>query len=172
MKIPELVSLSASAILVHSATTLASSAPTDYSGRWEITTAFPGGSYVAGLNLVSEGNRYTGRGGYLVPGGIFPFKYTGLEAKDALHLQVLASDGKTAIGELVLTQKAGVLSGGGKLQDVPITVTAPFIYSPATPCAPKRLMHTETTRTESTAHLPEIHKRVPSTWRAQWSAIP
>jgi len=124
MKIPVLVSLSASAILVHSATTLASSASTDYSGRWEITTAFPGGSYVAGLNLVSEGNRYTGRGGYLVPGGIFPFKYTGLEAKDALHLQVLASDGKTAIGELVLTQKAGVLSGGGKLQDVPITVTA------------------------------------------------
>ena len=51
MKIPVLVSLSASAILVHSATTLASSASTDYSGRWEITTAFPGGSYVASVSM-------------------------------------------------------------------------------------------------------------------------
>lgn len=124
MKISRIRSLSASALLMYAASAFSSGAVTDYSGRWEVTTAFPGGSYVAGLNLVSEGGRYSGRGGYLVPGGSFPFKYIGTAAKDGLHLQVLASDGKTAIGSLVLMQKAGVLSGDGKLQDVPIVVTA------------------------------------------------
>src|SRR5262245_14673892 len=96
----------------------------NYSGRWEVTTVFPGGSYVAGLNLVFDGKGYKGRGGYLVPEGTFPFKYAGIGQPDGLHLEVLASDGKTAIGTLVLKQQAGALSGSGKLHDVAITLTA------------------------------------------------
>lgn len=116
--------LSASVLLLYGALAVASADLPDYSGRWEVTTTFPGGSYVAGLNLVSEGDHYTGRGGYLVPGGTFPFKYAGVAEKDGLHLQVLASDGKSVIGELLLKQSAGALSGKGKLQDVPVVVIA------------------------------------------------
>jgi amidase len=114
-----------------------SASSSDFAGRWELTTVFPGGSYVAGLNLMTDGSGYKGRGGYLVPGGIFPFRYVGIEQKNGLHLQILASDGTTAIGDLVLRLKAGVLSGGGKLHEIPITVTGrrPLVHPTGAPTA-------------------------------------
>ncbi len=91
-------------------------------GRWEVTTSYPGGSFVAGLDLDADANRYTGRSGYLVPDFVFPYKFAGAAQKDGLHLQILAPDGTTLIGKLVLTGNASTLSGEGTLHDNPITL--------------------------------------------------
>jgi acetamidase/formamidase len=91
-------------------------------GRWEVTTTYPGGSFVAGLDLNAEGGRYSGSSGYLVP-DFFPYRYSGDLQKDRLHLQVLAPDGKTAIGDLLLTTRAGSLVGNGMLHDIAITIS-------------------------------------------------
>jgi hypothetical protein len=39
----------------------------DITGRWEVTTSYPGGSYVAGLDLIFQQDKYKGRSGWLVP---------------------------------------------------------------------------------------------------------
>jgi amidase len=96
----------------------------DVSGRWEVTTRFAGGSYVAGLNLLADGTGYKGRGGFLVPGSDFPFLYAGTREKDGLHLTILAADGKTRLGDLLLKPNSSALSGSGQLEGVPITVIA------------------------------------------------
>jgi acetamidase/formamidase len=106
-----------------SANSLAAGAPADLSGRWELTTASANGSYVAGLNLTKDANGYKGRGAYLVPSGDFPFWYVGSEKSDGLHLQILGADGKSAIGDLLVTEKSGALKGAGHLYGLPITVT-------------------------------------------------
>src|ERR1700728_3466358 len=90
-------------------------------GRWEVTTSYAGGSFVAGLDLEADANRYTGRSGYLVPDFVFPYKFAGAAQKDGLHLQILAPDGTTVIGKLVLSGNASSLSGEGTLHDNPIT---------------------------------------------------
>jgi hypothetical protein len=46
---------------------LGASSDSDFTGRWEITTSYPGGSYVAGLDLTVQQERYRGRSGWLVP---------------------------------------------------------------------------------------------------------
>ncbi|HEY6454196.1 MAG TPA: acetamidase/formamidase family protein [Steroidobacteraceae bacterium] len=96
----------------------------EVTGRWEVTTEFAGGSYVAGMNLIANETGYKGRGGYLVPGSDFPFLYAGTRQKDGLHLTILAANGKTRLGELLLKSQSGALNGKGQLEGVPITVSA------------------------------------------------
>lgn len=94
-----------------------------FTGRWEVTTDYPGGSFVAGLELTAEAWKYAGKSGYLVPDGAW-YKYSGEGQKNVLSLQISYLSGTTVIGELVLTAKHGMLSGKGTLHDVPITVSA------------------------------------------------
>ena len=42
-------------------------ASADVTGRWEVTTTYPGGSYVAGLNVTQEEDKYKAKSGWLVP---------------------------------------------------------------------------------------------------------
>jgi amidase len=111
-------------IALFTVSAMASEASHDLSGRWEVTTTSATVSYVAGLNLARDGNGYKGRGGYLVPSGDFPFNYAGSERSDGLHLQILGADGKTPIGELLLSEKSEAMKGMGHLYGLPITVTA------------------------------------------------
>ena len=94
----------------------------DFSGRWEVTTGYAGGSWVAGLDLAADAGRYRGTSGYLVPDGVF-YQYAGELQKDGLHLSVLAPDGKTEIGHLLLNFRAGNLTGSGVLRDVAVTLS-------------------------------------------------
>src|SRR5712691_10486442 len=100
------------ACLLVSAAAFGGEGTTEFSGRWEVTTKYPGGSFVAGLDLKSDSGHYVGRSGYLVPDGIF-YKYSGSIERGVLHLQVLAPDDKTMVGDLLLTARAGALSGKG-----------------------------------------------------------
>src|ERR1700736_6496842 len=74
----------------------------DFTGRWEVTTTYPGGAFVAGLDLTSRDDEYEGKSGYLVPDCCW-YHYAGTREKDGLHLQVLGPDSKSEIGKLVLT---------------------------------------------------------------------
>src|SRR5437588_9913552 len=67
----------------------------EFTGRWEVTTDYPGGSFVAGLELAAAAGKYTGKSGYLVPDSYW-YKYSGVLQKDGLHLEILGPDGKTA----------------------------------------------------------------------------
>jgi acetamidase/formamidase len=121
-------------LTIASANALAASGPQDFKGRWEVTTSYPGGTYVAGLDLVADSDRYTGRSAYLVPDFMFPFRYAGTLQKDGLHLQILAPDNTKVIGDLVLTVTKDTLSGRGTLQDVPIVLSGRRpLPRPATP---------------------------------------
>jgi acetamidase/formamidase len=102
----------------------AASAGPDLAGRWEVTTSYPGGTFVAGLELTTDGSQYLGRSGYLVPDDVFPYKFSGIVQKDGLHLKILPPEGAEVFGSLVLTEKNGVLSGSGLLHNLPITVSA------------------------------------------------
>jgi amidase len=95
--------------------------PNSFTGRWEVTTTYPGGFFVAGLDLTAEGSHFNGRSGYLVP-DFSPFKYAGELEKDGLHLSILAPDGKTSLGSLVMTLKAGALSGKGTFRGMSIAL--------------------------------------------------
>jgi amidase len=96
------------------------SADADFSGRWEITTRYPGGQFSAGLNLREVSGSFEGRSAYLVPDGFF-YRYRGSSEKGILHLKILAPDDKTVVGELNLTLHAGTLAGSGSIHEVPVT---------------------------------------------------
>lgn len=99
-------------------------AATDLTGRWEVTTSYPGGSFVAGLDLQKDAaGRYSGKSGYLVPDGFF-YQYAGSLEKGVLHLQILEPDGKTSLGAVALTAKGSDLTGKGTIREVPVTVSA------------------------------------------------
>jgi amidase len=136
---------------------LAASSGSEFSGRWEVTTSYPGGSYVAGLDLTGDADHYTGRSGYLVPDW-FWFKYVGGIQKDGLHLQVLAPDGTTVIGELLLAIKSGVLSGRGSLRSIPVAISG---HRPLTRPGNAPTVHTYEPqvyyRTFSGANPPALH---------------
>ena len=102
---------------------LASGPASSFGGRWEVTTTWTGGSFVAGLNLQEKGVHYTGRSGYLFPDGYF-YKYKGELQRGRLHLQVLAPDNKTLVGEIQLRPDPSGLTGSGMLHDIPITLSA------------------------------------------------
>jgi amidase len=95
----------------------------EFAGRWEVTTTYPGGSFVAGLDLLSahEGI-YEGKSGYLVPDSYW-YHYAGDLQKDGLHLKILGADGKSEIGSLLLKINKGALTGSGVLHGVAITTS-------------------------------------------------
>jgi acetamidase/formamidase len=101
---------------------LAASSGPDFTGRWEVTTSYPGGSYVAGLDLTAHDKVYDGKSGYLVPDCCW-YAYSGALEKDGLHLKVLGPDGKSEFGRLTLTINKGVLAGLGVLHEVPVTIS-------------------------------------------------
>jgi acetamidase/formamidase len=134
----------------------AASSGSEFSGRWEVTTSYPGGSYVAGLDLNGDADHYTGRSGYLIPDWYW-FKYAGGLQRDGLHLQILAPDGTSVIGDLLLTTRGGLLSGKGSLRTIPVTLSG---HRPLTrPNAPT--IHTYEPqvyyRTFSGANPPALH---------------
>lgn len=104
-----------------SASALCANGPLILGGRWEVTTSYAGGSYVAGLDLTADGDRYRGQGGYLIPDNTFPYKYAGELQKDGLHLHIFGPYGP-AVGEVLLTLKGDGLSGKGTLHDQPIVL--------------------------------------------------
>jgi len=106
-----------------STTTLGASNSSNFVGRWEVTTSYPGGTYVAGVDLATDSDRYKGRSGYLVPDFAFPYKYAGERQKDGLHLHILGPNGTTILGDLLLTVTAGTLSGKGTLHGLPIVLS-------------------------------------------------
>ncbi len=110
----------ATSFLVCADTQGATSAP-DLTGRWEVTTSYPGGSFVAGLDLAVEAGKYSGKSGYLVPDGYW-YKYSGALQHDGLHLRILGPDGKTEIGSLVLGLHGVELTGKGVIHDVPLSL--------------------------------------------------
>jgi amidase len=100
----------------------AKSAGADFTGRWEVTTTYPGGVFVAGLDLTAQADKYEGKSGYLVPDYIFPYKYRGSGDKDELDVEILAPDRQTAIGNLHLRVSNGKLFGKGLVHSLPVTV--------------------------------------------------
>ncbi len=129
----------------------------DFTGRWEVTTSYPGGVYVAGLDLSTDAGRYTGRSAYLVPDMSW-FKYAGGVQKDGLHLQILAPDGTTVIGNLVLQRTGNTLSGTGVLRNIPLKLSG---HRPLTRPADAPRVHTFDPqvyyRTFSGANPPALH---------------
>ena len=103
---------------------LALSGDPDLAGRWEVTTTYPGGSFVAGLDLQKDASgKFTGKSGYLVPDGFF-YSYSGTLEKGTLQLQILQPDGTTSMGSLALKAKGKELIGTGTIRQVPVTVSA------------------------------------------------
>jgi amidase len=99
---------------------LAVGADPDIAGRWELTTSYPGGSYVAGLDLVAQQDKYRGRSGWLIPDwGVF--YYEGARANAALHLKISYKDG-SSVGELTLNEERGGLRGTGSIHGIAVTI--------------------------------------------------
>jgi hypothetical protein len=92
----------------------------DWSGRWEVKTTYPGGSYVAGLDLSLQQNRVTGRSGWLVPDWA-NFYYEGIRQDRDLRLKIVYKDG-SPIGDLTLKTHRGVLNGAGNIHGVAVTL--------------------------------------------------
>lgn len=129
----------------------------DLTGRWEVTTTYPGGSFVAGLDLQKDAaGQFTGKSGYLVPDG-FVYRYRGTLEKGTLQLQILQPDDVTPMGSLALKAKGRELTGQGTVRQVPVTVSARRpLPRPATPRVidfePKVFYHTL-----SGANPPALH---------------
>ena len=105
----------------------------DITGRWEVATSYPGGSYLAGLDLTVEQDKIKGRSGWLVPDWA-PFYYEGTRASPGIRLKMTYKDG-SPIGELALRIDRGVLKGTGTIHGVAVTVIGhrPAIRPTATP---------------------------------------
>jgi hypothetical protein len=94
----------------------------DIAGSWEVVTTYNGGlPSTAGLELTRDGDKYTGKSGWLVPSYAL-FEYTGAREKDGVRLTVTFPGGHK-IGELVLRVRRGVLEGSGDLHGVPVSLT-------------------------------------------------
>ncbi len=99
---------------------LGASRDSDLAGRWEVTTSYPGGSYVAGLDLNVDREKYKGRSGWLVPDWAV-FYYEGARENDGVHLKVSYKDG-SPIGELALRDDRGTLKGRGLIHGIAVTL--------------------------------------------------
>jgi amidase len=118
MKVFWIIAVFASAVVG----TSANGAPgdSDIAGRWEVTTTYPGGSYVSGLDLSLQQGSLTGRSGWLVPDWAI-FYYQGTRQGHALHLKIAYKDG-SPIGDLTLTHDRDVLKGTGSIHGVAVTL--------------------------------------------------
>src|SRR4029077_18726225 len=104
----------------------------------------------SGARSSADAGRYTGRSGYLVP-DMYWFKYAGGVQKDGLHLQILAPDRTTVIGNLVLQRTRSTLSCTGVLRNIPLKLSG---HSPLTRIADAPRMHTSI-RKSITGRIPE-----------------
>ena len=109
--------------LLVTAAALGAEGAEDFSGRWEITTRYPGSSFVAGLDLSATSQGYEGQSGYLVPDNDW-YQYTGTVVAGELRLKVLFAGGKNTVGEITLTRRGEQLRGNGILHEVPVSITA------------------------------------------------
>jgi amidase len=108
------------ALSIVSLNAVAASSGSPYAGRWEITTSYPGGSYVSGLDLAVDQDRYSGRSGWLVPDWA-PFYYDGVRTNAGIRLKIHYKKG-SEIGELTLVKDGETLKGSGSLHGVAITL--------------------------------------------------
>jgi len=92
----------------------------DLAGRWEVTTTYPGGSYVAGLDLTVHQDKFTGRSGWLVPDWAV-FYYEGARENAGVHLKISYKDG-SPIGEVTLKDDRGALRGAGMIHGIAVTL--------------------------------------------------
>jgi hypothetical protein len=94
----------------------------DITGAWEVVTTYNGGlPSTAGLEITRDGDKYSGKSGWLVP-AFSVFEYTGTREKDAVRLTV-SSPGGGKFGELVLRVRRGALEGSGELFGVPVKLS-------------------------------------------------
>src|ERR1700730_15648328 len=104
-------------LLLASTCALGAEGAKEFTGRWEVTTNYPGGFFVARLELSATDQAFEGHSGYLVPDDYW-YEYKGNVEKGSLRLKVLAPDGRTAIGELILTARGRQLAGTGILHEI------------------------------------------------------
>ena len=94
----------------------------DITGTWEVVTTYSGGlPSTAGLEIARDGDKYTGKSGWLVP-DYGPFEYTGTREKEAVRLTV-SFPGGFKIGELLLRNRRGALEGSGNLHGVAVSLS-------------------------------------------------
>jgi amidase len=93
----------------------------DIEGEWEVTTAYPGSSSIARIEIRREGDNYTGQSGWLFP-AFAPFTYSGKADKDAVRLTVTYG-GQQQIGDVLLRIERGVLKGTGTIHGVAVSLT-------------------------------------------------
>src|SRR6266404_505525 len=103
-----------------SVNTLGAIRESDITGRWEVTTSYPGGSYVAGLDLTVQQDKYKGRSGWLVPDWAL-FYFDGARENVGIRLKITYQDG-SPIGELALRVDRGVLKGTGSIHGIAVTI--------------------------------------------------
>ena len=92
----------------------------DVAGRWEVTTVYPGGYFVAGLDLTVDHGRYTGKSSYLVPDWD-TFWYTGAPDKNGVRLKIAYESGY-GIGDLNVKNDRGTLRGSGTIHGIAVTL--------------------------------------------------
>jgi amidase len=95
-------------------------ADSDVTGRWEVTTSYPGGSSVAGLDLSVDHGRYQGKSGWLIPDWDV-FFYTGVLEKNSVRLKI-TYDGGSDIGELTVRNDRGSLRGSGTIHGIAVSL--------------------------------------------------
>jgi amidase len=94
----------------------------DITGTWEVVTTYNGGlPSRAGLEITRDGDKYSGKSGWLIP-DYGTYEYTGTREKDAVRLTVTYPGGSPA-GELLLRARRGTLTGSGNLGGVPVSIT-------------------------------------------------
>jgi amidase len=94
----------------------------DITGAWEVVTTYSGGlPSTAGLEIARDGDKYTGKSGWLVP-DYSVFTYTGAREKDGVRLDVMYPSG-SKLGELLVRNRGGTLEGSGNLHGVAVKLT-------------------------------------------------
>ena len=93
---------------------------TAVTGRWELTTTSPSGSYVAGIDLAADQDKYEGKSGPLIPDWDF-FFYKGTREKNGVHLKV-TYEGGSEIGDLTVRNDGGSLKGSGTIHGIAVIV--------------------------------------------------
>jgi hypothetical protein len=109
-----LAGLTALAVFALVSLRVSAAVPADFQGRWEMATSYPGGSFVAGLDLAADAAGLRGQSGYLVPDSSW-YRYQGRLVKEGLELTILGPDGKQVFGHLTLTIDRAGLKGHGML---------------------------------------------------------
>lgn len=123
----------------------------DFTGRWEVSTPYEGGTYIAGLELSANQGVFTGISSHLIP-GFDRWHYTGKLENGVLTLKIEYKSG-WQIGDLKLTRRRDELRGEATLHGVPVTMVAR---------RPR----------ERPANAPRVHDFVPKVFHRTFSSAP